>query len=72
MEQASDLKEEEELSSKKRMAKLIAIEEGRQAELRQRLAKQKRQERQLLMIVFGSVLVFLLILAVVALLSTIN
>ncbi len=72
MEQASDLKEEEELSSKKRMAELIAIEEGRQAELRQRLAKQKRQERQLLMIVFGSVLVFLLILAVVALLSTIN
>jgi hypothetical protein len=72
MEQASILKQEEEISSKKRMAELLAIEEARQAELRQRIAKQKRQERQLLMIVFGSVLVFLLILVVVAVLSTVS
>ena len=72
MEQASNIKHEEEISSKKRMAELIAIEEARQAELRLRLAKQKRQERQLLMIVIGSVLVFLLVLVVVAVLSTVN
>ncbi len=72
MEAAKDLKLEEESSSKKRMAELMAIEEARQEELRQRLERQKIQERQLLTIVIGSVLVFLIILVVIALISTFN
>ena len=72
MDQAQDLKIEEEISSKKRMAELLAIEEARQEELRQQLAKQKQQEKQLLTIVIGSVLVFLIILVVIAVVSSIN
>lgn len=72
MERASELKKEEEFSSKQRMAELFAIEEARQEEIRQRLSKQKQQETQLLMIVFGSVLVFLLVLIIVAIVSSLN
>ena len=72
MEQAQDIKLNEENSSKQRMAELLAIEEARQAELRRQLAKQNKQERQLLTIVIGSVLVFLIVLVVIAVISSLN
>lgn len=70
MSEARDLKKDEEISSSRRMAELLAIEEARQAELRQRFAKQKRQESQLLAIVFGAVAIFLLIILIFALITS--
>jgi hypothetical protein len=70
MREARDLKKDEEISSAKRMAELLAIEEARQAELRQRFAKQKQQERQMLAIVFGAVAIFLIIIIIFALITS--
>lgn len=70
MGQAKSLKEKETRDSNKRMAELMAIEEARQAEIRQRLERQKNQERQLLLVVFSAVVIFLLVLIIFALLSS--
>ena len=72
MSQAQAIKVAEELASSKRMAELLAIEEARQAELRQRMAKQKDQERKLLIIVFASVAAFFIFLIAFAIISTIS
>jgi hypothetical protein len=61
MESAGQLKAQEEEASQKRMAELVAIEEARQAQLRRRQKKQKAQERKMLIVTFGSVAFFILI-----------
>lgn len=72
MAEASQIKEIEETASQKRMAELLAIERARQAEIRQRQAKQKEQEKQLLIVVFAAVALFLLALIVYAVISALN
>ena len=72
MSQAQAIKVVEEMASSKRMTELLAIEEARQAEVRQRIAKQNDQERKLLIIVFGAIALFLLILITYAIVSTVN
>ncbi|MCI0578618.1 MAG: zinc ribbon domain-containing protein [Chloroflexi bacterium] len=69
MAEARRLKEIEELASERRMAELMAIEEQRQIELRRRLAQQKQQERTLLVLVFGAIALFLVVLVIYALIS---
>jgi len=54
------------------MSEMLAIEEARQAQIRQRLAKQRDQERILLIVVFGAVAFFFLLLIAYAILITIN
>jgi hypothetical protein len=71
MSQAQAIKVVEEMASSKRMAEMLAIEEARQAEIRQRLTKQKEQERKLLIVVFGAVAFFFLLLIAYAIVSTI-
>ena len=63
------LRQEEELASNRRMEELQAIEAERQALLRQRLAVQRRQQRKLLMLAFGAVALFILVLFVYAFVS---
>lgn len=72
MDQAQAIKVAEELSSNRRMSEMLAIEEARQAQIRQRLAKQRDQERILLIVVFGAVAFFFLLLIAYAILITIN
>jgi hypothetical protein len=72
MSQAQAIKVVEEMASSKRMAELLAIEEARQAEIRQRVTKQKEQERKLLIIVFGAVAFFFILLITYAIVSTIS
>ena len=72
MSQAQAIKVVEEMASSKRMAELLAIEEARQAEIRQRMTKQKEQERKLLIIVFGAVAFFFILLITYAIVSTIS
>ena len=72
MSQAQAIKVVEEMASSKRMAEMLAIEEARQAEIRQRLAKQEDQERKLLIVVFGAVAFFFLLLIAYAIISTIS
>jgi hypothetical protein len=69
MRNAHFIKESERQSSQERMTELIAIEEARQAELKQKAAKQKEQERQMLILVFGVVILFLIFLIIYALVS---
>ena len=69
MRNSTIIKEQERQSSQERMTELIAIEEARQAELQQRAAKQKEQERQMLILVFGAVLLFIIFLVVYALVN---
>lgn len=70
MMEAQDIKKIEEQSSNKRMAELLAIEEARQAELRQRIAKQKQQEKQMLAMVFGAVALFLIIVIIFTIMTS--
>ncbi|HUS94568.1 MAG TPA: hypothetical protein VMZ24_05255 [Patescibacteria group bacterium] len=72
MDQAQAIKVAEELASNRRMSEMLAIEEARQAQIRQRLAKQRDQERILLIVVFGAVAFFFLLLIAYAILITIN
>ena len=72
MSQAQAIKVAEEMASSKRMAEMLAIEEARQAEIRQRMAKQKDQERKLLIIVFGAVAVFFIFLIAFAIVSSLS
>ncbi len=72
MSQAQAIKVVEEMASSKRMAEMLAIEESREAEIRQRVAKQKDQERKLLIVVFGAVAFFFLLLIGYAIISTIT
>ncbi len=70
LEDAGELMKQEELASRHRMAELMAAEETRQEELRFRIKNQKEQERWLLIIMFGTVSLFLLGLILYAILST--
>jgi len=70
MENARQLRLSEEASSDKRMAELMAIEETRQAEIRKRINKQKEQEKRLLLVVFGAVALFLIVLVIYAIASS--
>lgn len=72
MDEAQAIKTAEELASGKRMAELLAIEEARLAELRQRMARQQRQERRLLMIVFGGVALFFIALVIYAVVTSLG
>ncbi len=72
MDRAQAIKVAEELASNRRMSEMVAIEEARQAQIRQRLVKQKDQERVLLIVVFGAVAFFFLILIAFAIFSTID
>lgn len=69
---AKELKAVEENASQKRMAELMAIEEARQVELRKRMAKQKQQERHMLILIFAAVMLFLLALAIFAAMNLIG
>jgi hypothetical protein len=64
-----ELNETEADASKRRMAELMAIEEARQAELRRQNARRKRQERNMLLVVFVAVVIFLLAMLGYALFS---
>ena len=68
--EARKLKAQEEAAAQKRMEELMAIEEKRQAQLRERLAKQKQQERTILMAVGGTIAFFLVCLILYAILSS--
>jgi hypothetical protein len=70
MAEARDLKKQEELASRDRMAEMMAAEETRQEEIRLRINDQKEQERWLLIIMFGAVSLFLLGLILYAIIST--
>jgi hypothetical protein len=72
MDQAQAIKAAEELASNKRMTEMLAIEEARQAQIRQRMAKQKSQERKLLIIVFGGVALFFLFLIAYTIVSSVS
>ncbi len=72
MQQAKTIKALEEQASIKRMAELMAIEEARQAEIRQRITRQKEQEQRLLAVVFAAVALFLLGLIVYAIIISLN
>ena len=72
MDQATAIKLAEEVASGKRMAELVAIEEARQKEIAQRLAKQKEHERKLLIIVFGAVTLFFIALLAYAIVTALN
>lgn len=72
MSAASQLNATEQDASNRRMAELMAIEEARQAEVRRQLAQRKRQERNMLIVVFVAVLFFLLVLISYALLSSLG
>ena len=69
MEEAQALKQIEKNASNKRMAELMAIEEARQAEIKQRLANQKEQERKLMIVMFSAVVLFIVALLIFALFS---
>lgn len=71
MSAARQLNEAESEASSRRMAELMAIEEARQAELHRQRARQKRQERNMLMVVFVAVVIFLIALLAFALVSAI-
>jgi len=72
MENAKELKEKEEVASSNRMAEMMAAEESRQEAIRQRIKKQKEQERMLLVIMFGAVSLFLLGLIIYAIISSVG
>jgi hypothetical protein len=69
MEAARRFKEIEGEASNRRMADLTAIEAERQAELRRRMKKQREQERKMLLITFGAVALFLLVVVLYTLLK---
>jgi uncharacterized membrane protein len=66
MSESQRIKEIEQSASEKRMAELLAIEEARQAEIKRRIQKQKEQERQLFILVFAAVTLFLIVLLIYA------
>ncbi len=72
MAAARQLNQAESEASDRRMAELMAIEEARLAELRRQRARRTRQERNMLVVVFAAVLLFLLILLGYAILSGIS
>lgn len=72
MDEAQAIKTAEELASGKRMAELLAIEEARQAELRQRMARQQSQERKLLIVVFSGVALFFILLVIYVLVTSLG
>ncbi len=72
MEEARELKKQEKIASRNRMAEMMAAEETRQEKIRLRVKKQKEQERWLLIIMFGAVSLFLLGLIIYAIISTIG
>lgn len=67
--QIRQMRASEEVASARRMEELVAIEEARQAELRRRLAQQRKQERRLLLTVFAGVAIFILLVALYAVVS---
>jgi hypothetical protein len=69
MEAARRFKEIEGEASNRRMADLTAIEVERQAELRRRMKKQREQERKMLLITFGAVALFLVVVVLYTLLK---
>lgn len=66
------LKEAEALSSDRRMSELMAIEEKRQEVIGERLKKQREKERQMTILVFAVLLLFVLFLAIYAIFSAIG
>jgi hypothetical protein len=68
-QQARQLKEIEELASNQRMQEMMAQEEVRQAEIRRRLAIQKKQERKLFMLMGLGIVCFILVLIIYGLFS---
>jgi hypothetical protein len=69
---AKELNEAESAASDRRMAELMAIEEARQAELRHQRAQRKRQERNMLIVVFAAVALFLLVMMLIALFALVG
>jgi hypothetical protein len=72
MEMARELKEIEDRDSQKRRAEMKAIEAERQAEFAARLKKQRKDERLLLMLTFGAVSLFVLILLIYVLITNLG
>lgn len=70
--QIRELRQQEALSAQQRIEDLQAIENERQMLLRQRLAEQRRHDKRLLALAFGSIGVFLIIVLVFVLFSTVQ
>jgi hypothetical protein len=66
---AKQIQEIEELASNKRMEELMAIENARQAQVRQRIKAQKSQERKLFVLMGLAIGFFVLILLFYGLIS---
>jgi hypothetical protein len=64
MSQAQELRAAEEVASQKRMAELMAIEEERLANLRQRRLERKAEERKLVLLIGGAGVLLLLFVIV--------
>lgn len=69
---AKELNEAESAASDRRMAELMAIEEARQAELRHQRARRIQQERNMLIVVFAAVVLFLLVMILIALFALVG
>jgi hypothetical protein len=71
MESAQAIKMTEQIASNKRMRELLAIEEARQAEIRRQLERQKAQERSLLIVFFGAVILILIVAVLFVILNSV-
>lgn len=69
MAMARQLKEEEERASQRRAAEFKALEAERQAEFAARLKEQREKERLLIMLTFGGVTLFVIILVIYVLIT---
>jgi cation transport ATPase len=65
-EAALQIKKVEEVASKRRMTELKAAEKKRQENVEESLRRKRQQERKLTLLVFGTLVIFLLLLAVYA------
>jgi predicted RNA-binding Zn-ribbon protein involved in translation (DUF1610 family) len=64
MDDVGQLKQKEEAASVDRMSEMIAIEERRQREIRQRVHRRKQEERRVVIVVGAAIAFFILILIV--------
>lgn len=63
------MKQQEDEASKKRMAELMEIERLRIEELKRRLVRERARQRRMLMITFGIVILFLVMIGLYAILN---
>jgi CHASE3 domain sensor protein len=71
-QQIRELREQEALSARQRLEELQAIEDERQMRLRQRFTEQRRHDRRLLALALGGTGIFLIIVIIFVLFSTIQ